>query len=129
MKLSRVCFCSFSMFVGMLWWVRYFGLVRMCRWLVFSGCVCRVELLSVLMWIVMLVCCFNRLMIRLLVLSLSWMFGYSWWNLLMCGIIVCSMKGEVVLICRCLVGFCWCRVRCFLSVFICCRICCVWLRK
>lgn len=128
-KLSRVCFCRFFRLCGCLCVFRQVGFVSICSCCVLSRCVCRVELCSVLMWIVMLVFFFSRLMIRLLVFSFSLICGYCVWKFGISGVIICSMKGMVVLMCRWLVGCWWCRVICFLVLLMVVRILCVCVRN
>lgn len=128
-KFSRLCLCSCFICVGVLCCCRYLGLVIMWMWLWLIGCVCRFELCSMLMWNVMLVCFLIRLVMFLLEFSFSFICGQCLWKFFSSGMIMCSMNGVVVFMCRCLIGCSCCVVICFLVLLIVVRIVCVYFRN
>lgn len=78
-KLSSVCFVRFLILCGWLCVLRYVGFVSMCIWLLLICWLCSVEFFNWLIWIVMLVCCFSRLVMFLLLFSFSLIFGKCLW--------------------------------------------------
>lgn len=104
---SWLCDCSFFVVCGRLCCCVYVGVVMIIICVVFSCCVIRLEFFSGLVCIVMLVCCFSRLIILLLRVRFMFICGLCLRNVGSSGNRKWWLNGMLELICSCLCGLVW----------------------
>lgn len=120
--LKLISLCLFSvlilfLFLDMGYFLRYCGFVIICSLFFFKCLVCKLELFKLLICIVILVLCFNRLIMLLWLVILSVMLGNVFWNLFINGVSWWNINGFVVLIWSFLEGVCFNSCNVFLFFF------------